>query len=241
MTYLLPNHPSLVTQNRGLVSLPEAEESSDVVPLWSIVQAVLGAQRTWSVQSLHEVLELLLLHTDGARTLTEPSAKRRFDNKTPRSAEIDFSFLRQFLYSNLTDVEREEFLRHDLPWIASLCIRLPDFFPDGQLPCLATGEARKISLASLQIACLLGLMFFCSTRAPAWSGFWGHMAVWHGHNWVEHLPRASVHVYYRSLISHWRALRLGQDPLNRIVMYERQSLADPSIVSAAAWSACSQP
>lgn len=241
LVYLLPHHPSLFTQNRGLVALPTAEESAETLPLWSIITAVLAPQRTWSVQSLLEVLELLLLHTDTTRAVGEPVSRRRFDSKTPRSDEIDFSFFRGFLYEVLSDGERDEFLRVDLPWLATLCTRLPELFPEPQLNCLTTGEARQVQLSSIQIACLLGHMFFCTTRAPAWSGFWGHMAVWHGHNWVEHLPRPSVHVYYRSLLLHWRALRLALDSPARPVTYERRCLGDPSVVSDAAWAACSMP
>lgn len=241
LVYLLPHHPSLLTQNRGLVALPAADENAESLPLWSIINSVLSTQRTWSVQTLLETIELLLLHTDSARAVGEPTSRRRFDNKTPRADEIDFSFLRAFLYEALSDAERDEFLRSDLPWLAALCTRLPELFPEPQLSCLATGEARQVSLSSIQVACLLGHMFFCTTRTPAWSAFWGHMAVWHGHNWVEHPPRPSVQVYYRALLLHWRALRLASDAPSRQIVYERRCLSDANTASDAVWASCSLP
>ena len=176
MSYILPSHPFLSVPDP--LSICEEDAHLAEVPKWKLISnLLLRSPQPWgSVSVLIDVITSL------------------------QPAFSDLTTLRAAL--NTGGRTEEEFLRHTIPSIVSLALRMPSLFPTGEIPVLEPGIAGIVVLSREQVACLLAHMFLCTLQPAPWNLHWANFHIWYessSHPVLAYLQ--SLLVYFEQLDS----------------------------------------
>lgn len=182
--YTLPCSPTRRCLDRFSI-LEDAEDDDGLVPLWPLLENILRTP----VATTSQLVDILDTISCTLRGSSGPAG--------------DYGSLKQFAETHPT------FLDRAWPKIVRAAVQLPDYFPEGSIQVLRSGDRLQLPIGAA--ASLVSHQFLCTLDCPAWRDCFQDFSIWYA---SEQRHPIAVNMYLTALSTYFESL-LDPDELLR--------------------------